>query len=65
MARLEQVDERKARVVELRVFGGLDATEIGAALGVSRETVQRDWRFASACLARELSSRAAVSAYLN
>ena len=54
MRRLEHIDERKARVVELRVFGGLDSTEIGVALGLSRETVQRDWRFASTWLAREL-----------
>lgn len=57
MRRLEQIDNRKARVVELRVFAGLNAAEIGVALGVSRETVQRDWRFASTWLARELSGR--------
>jgi RNA polymerase sigma factor (TIGR02999 family) len=65
MARLEKLDERKARVVEFRVFGGLDGSEIAAALGVSRETVQRDWRFASAWLARELSGAASPAGEVN
>ena len=33
-----------ARVLELRVFAGLTAEEIGALLGVTRKTVQQDWR---------------------
>ena len=48
-------DERKARVVELRFFGGLSVEETAAVLGVSVETVARDWRFAKLWLRRELS----------
>jgi len=39
-------DERKARVVELRFFGGLSVEDTGEALGVSGETIAREWRFA-------------------
>jgi len=49
------VDARKAQVVELRYFGGLSANESAEALGVSPETVLRDWRLAKAWLLRELS----------
>jgi RNA polymerase sigma factor (sigma-70 family) len=51
---LAKVDERKARVVEMRVFGGLSVVESARLLGVSPETVTRDWRFARAWLQREL-----------
>ena len=51
---LAKVDERKARVVEMRVFGGLSVAESARLLGVSPETVDRDWRFARAWLQREL-----------
>jgi RNA polymerase sigma-70 factor, ECF subfamily len=47
--------ERKARVVELRFFGGLSVDETAEVLKVSEETVTRDWRFAKAWLLRELS----------
>ena len=47
--------ERKARVVELRYFGGLSVQETGAVLQVSAETVMRDWKFAKTWLLRELS----------
>ena len=43
---LAQGDPRKAKVVELRYFGGLNVEETAAALGVSVETVTRDWRLA-------------------
>jgi len=49
------VDARKSDVVEMRFFGGLTAEETAAALGVSEETVARDWRLAKAWLLRELS----------
>jgi RNA polymerase sigma-70 factor (ECF subfamily) len=52
---LAKVDERKARVVELRVFAGLTADESAHVLGVSAITVARDWRFARSWLRRELS----------
>ena len=47
--------ERKARVVELRFFGGLDVKETADVLEISEETVTRDWRFAKVWLMRELS----------
>ena len=50
-----QFDSRKARVVELRFFGGLSVEETAEVLGVSRETVLRDWRLAKAWLLSELS----------
>jgi RNA polymerase sigma factor (TIGR02999 family) len=52
---LAKVDERKARVVEMRVFGGLTVDESARLLDVSPETVARDWRFARAWLQRELA----------
>ena len=54
MERLTEVDPRKARAVELRVFGGLTVDEAAEALGVSRATLERDFRFAKAWLSREL-----------
>jgi RNA polymerase sigma factor (TIGR02999 family) len=52
---LAELDDRKARVVELRFFGGLTIEETAVVLQVSEETVQRDWRFAKTWLRRELS----------
>jgi RNA polymerase sigma-70 factor (ECF subfamily) len=52
--RLAALDLRKSQVVELRFFGGLSEVETAAALGVSEETVQRDWRMARTWLYREL-----------
>jgi RNA polymerase sigma factor (TIGR02999 family) len=54
---LAEVDSRKARVVELRFFGGLSVKETAESLHVSPETVLRDWRLAKAWLLRELSNR--------
>lgn len=48
------VDERKARVVEMRFFGGLSVEQSAHALGVSVDTVMRDWKMAKAWLLREL-----------
>jgi len=50
-------DARKARVVELRFFGGLSIDETAAVLAVSAETVMRDWKFARSWLHAELSNR--------
>jgi RNA polymerase sigma factor (TIGR02999 family) len=47
-------DERKSRVVELRFFGGLSIEETAEVLGVSSDTVLRDWKMAKALLLREL-----------
>ena len=51
---LAKMDERKSKVVEMRFFGGLSVEETAAALGVSPDTVMRDWRLAKAWLLREL-----------
>ena len=48
-------DKRKGQVVELRYFGGLSVEEIAAVLGISVDTVTRDWRRAKAFLRRELN----------
>ncbi len=52
---LGRIDERKSRVVELRFFGGLSMEETAEVLGVSSDTVLREWRLARAWLLRELS----------
>ena len=52
---LAKTYERKARVVEMRFFGGLKEKEIAVALNVSPETVRRDWRLARSWLLRKLS----------
>jgi len=54
---LAQVAERKSRVVELRYFGGLSVEETAEVLGISPETVMRDWKFAKSWLLRELSRK--------
>ena len=54
LVELASVDERAARVLECKVFGGMTNPEIGDALGVSRPTVNRDWRFGRAFLAQKL-----------
>jgi RNA polymerase sigma-70 factor, ECF subfamily len=51
---LEQMDARKAHVVELRFFAGLSVEEAASVLGVSTDTVMRDWKFAKTWLYREL-----------
>jgi RNA polymerase sigma factor (TIGR02999 family) len=54
---LEAIDARKARVVELRFYGGLSVEESAAVLEISPETVMRDWKFARSWLQAELSRR--------
>jgi RNA polymerase sigma-70 factor, ECF subfamily len=56
---LQQFDERKAKVVELRFFGGLSVEETAAVLKVSMITVIRDWNNAKAWLYRELANEVA------
>ncbi|HEY3744276.1 MAG TPA: ECF-type sigma factor [Bryobacteraceae bacterium] len=50
LERLELVDPRRAKVVELRFYGGLENADIAAVLGVSEPTIVRDWRIARASL---------------
>jgi RNA polymerase sigma factor (sigma-70 family) len=52
---LEAVDPRAAQVLECRVFGGLEVAETAESLDISTATVKRDFRFARAFLADELS----------
>lgn len=54
LQRLEKLDPRKSRVVEMRFFGGLSLEEAAEALDVSVATVRRDWVLARAWLSREL-----------
>jgi len=54
LQKLAAQDPRKERVVELRFFAGLGVQETADVLGVSPDTVMRDWRLARAWLAREL-----------
>lgn len=53
--KLEQEDERAARIVELRFFAGLTEEETASALDISRSTVRRDWDYARAWLLAELT----------
>jgi RNA polymerase sigma factor (TIGR02999 family) len=55
LSALEKMDERQARVVELRFFGGLTVEEIAGVMDLSTATVKREWRTARAWLYRELS----------
>jgi RNA polymerase sigma factor (TIGR02999 family) len=55
---LAQFDERKARAVEMRYFGGLSIEEIGEVLGISVATVGRELRLAQAWLLRQMTSTA-------
>ena len=56
LARLAALDPRKARLVELRYFGGLSIPECAAALGISQATVGREWSVARIWLRRELGA---------
>jgi len=55
LRKLAQLDERQARVVELKFFGGLTVDEIAKLLGLSARTVDAEWALARAWLHRELS----------
>jgi RNA polymerase sigma-70 factor, ECF subfamily len=58
LTRLEQVDKRRSQIAVMRFFGGLSGAEIADALGVSLETVHRDWRLTRAWLHREIRAAA-------
>jgi len=55
LMKFSALDERAARVAEMRVFGGMTVEEIAAALDVSKRTVDGDWATARRWLARELA----------
>jgi RNA polymerase sigma-70 factor (ECF subfamily) len=52
---MAKFDARKAQVVEMRYFGGLTSPEIASVLGISTQSVNRDWSLAKAWLTREMS----------
>ncbi len=54
---LAKLDPRKARVIELRFFGGLSVEETAAALDVSADTILRDWRLGRAWLLKEIAGK--------
>lgn len=56
LTRLEEMDPRQARIVELRYFTGLTIEDTAEALGISAATVKREWVIARAWLRRELSA---------
>src|SRR5258705_4882341 len=55
MKALAAIDERKAKAIELRFFGGLSVSETAEVLKVSEDTVLRDWRLAKSWLLRQIS----------
>jgi RNA polymerase sigma factor (TIGR02999 family) len=55
LSRLERLDPRAAKVIELRFFGGLTETETAEALDISLATLKRDWDFARSWLATQLA----------
>ena len=56
LSRLEKLDARQARIVELRYFGGLSLEDACAVMGTSRATAKREWAAAKVWLFRELSA---------
>lgn len=56
LERLARVDERQAKLIEMRFFGGMDNTQIAEALEISVVTVKREWRAAKAWLYSQLES---------
>jgi RNA polymerase sigma factor (TIGR02999 family) len=55
LKRLEQIDPRQSRLVELRFFAGLNVEEAAEVMGISMTSVKREWRSAKAWLHRELA----------
>ncbi|MGA2711425.1 MAG: ECF-type sigma factor, partial [Steroidobacteraceae bacterium] len=51
---LGQLDERQARIVEMKFFGGLSAPAIADVMGLSLATVDRDWAIARLWLRRQM-----------
>jgi RNA polymerase sigma factor (TIGR02999 family) len=60
LGRLEEIDQRKCRVVELRYYAGLTTEECASVLDVSAPTIERDWALAKAWLYRELTGEAVL-----
>ena len=62
LSRLETVEPRLSRLVELRFFVGLSVEETAAAVGLSPATVKRDWSLARAWLYREIGTGGTIAA---
>jgi RNA polymerase sigma factor (TIGR02999 family) len=58
LTRLEQLDQRKSKVIELRFFGGLTLEETAEVLNLSPNTVSNDWSFSKTWLLREMNHHA-------
>jgi RNA polymerase sigma factor (TIGR02999 family) len=56
LQRLERLDARQARIVEMRFFAGMSVEEVAQILDVSSKTINRDWAMARAWLRRELGA---------
>jgi RNA polymerase sigma factor (TIGR02999 family) len=56
LEKLSRIDDRQAKIVEMRYFAGMTEEEIGIILGISARTVKRDWTMAKAWLADALQS---------
>lgn len=61
LGQLAEIDQRQARIVELRYFAGLSMEETAETMDLSRSTVAREWRMARAWLKRRLSEDAVTS----
>ncbi len=61
LEKLEQTDAQKAQVVNLRYFAGLSIEDTANCLGISADTVTRDWRYARAWLGREMKNDEDIS----
>lgn len=55
LEKLAKVDERKAKIVEYRYFGGFTTQEVADLLGIAPSTVEREWRLARSWLKREMT----------
>jgi RNA polymerase sigma factor (TIGR02999 family) len=55
LTKLSEIDERKARIVEYRYFGGFTLEEIAKIFDLAPSTIERDWRFARSWLKREMT----------
>lgn len=55
LGRLSRLDARQSRIIELRYFGGMTVYEVAHVLGLSKTTVESEWRMARAWLRRELA----------
>jgi RNA polymerase sigma-70 factor (ECF subfamily) len=57
LTKLSEIDERMAKVVELRYFGGMSIEDTALALSISAATVKREWKMAKLWLKKELSTQ--------